>query len=139
MQVEQEVGEFRPWQDVLLDPALRPDEVGTDARIQSYERAGDRQPGIEVSAGAARGERHRDLVTRGHAQAGLGPRARGSVAPLPITRSFVLPIFTRTPVRNIVSTMLERPYETKGSVRPVVGRSPITTPMWRYAVITVTK
>ena len=33
----------------------------------------------------------------------------GSVAPLPTTRSFVLPMFTRMPVRNIVSTMFERP------------------------------
>lgn len=37
------------------------------------------------------------------------PSASGSVAPEPITRSFVLPMFTRMPVRNIVRTMFERP------------------------------
>ena len=42
-------------------------------------------------------------------------------------------------MRNIVSTMFERPYDTNGSVSPVVGSSPITTPMCRYAVSTVTK
>jgi hypothetical protein len=36
----------------------------------------------------------------------------------------VLPMFTSTPVRNIVSTMFDRPYETNGSVSPVVGEEP---------------
>ena len=46
-------------------------------------------------------------------------------------------MFTRIPVNSIVSTRLERPYEMNGSVRPVVGSRPITTPMCRNAVSTV--
>src|SRR4029079_2648189 len=110
MQVEQEVRKLRPRQDVLLDPPLRPDAAGTHARIEAHEGPRDRESGIEMSPGTAAGEQHRHLVARlGHAQAGVGASASGSVAPLPITRSFVLPMFTSTPVRNIVSTMLERP------------------------------
>jgi hypothetical protein len=60
------------------------------------------------------------------------------VAPLPTTRSFSLPMFTRIPVMSIVSRMLDRPYETNGRVSPVVGNIPTTTPIWRYAVSTVT-
>jgi len=61
------------------------------------------------------------------------------VAELPSTRSRVLPMFTRIPVNNIVRTRFERPYETNGSVNPVVGSNPITTPMCRKAVNTVVK
>ena len=63
--------------------------------------------------------------------------ASGSVAELPITRSRELPMFTRIPVKSIVSTRFDRPNEMNGSVNPVVGSSPITTPMWRNAVSTV--
>jgi hypothetical protein len=63
--------------------------------------------------------------------------ASGFVAVLPITRSRALPIFTRIPVNNIVRIRFERPYETNGSVSPVVGKRPITTPMCKNAVNTV--
>ena len=63
MEVEQEMGKLRPRQHMLLDPPLGPDEEGAHARIQTHERAGDRQPGIEMSARATAGEQHRDLVT----------------------------------------------------------------------------
>jgi hypothetical protein len=46
-------------------------------------------------------------------------------------------MFTSTPVMSSDSTRFDRPYEMNGSVSPVVGSSPITTPMWRYAVSTI--
>src|SRR5205085_9821107 len=109
---------------------------------QRHQGARDRETGIQMAAGAAAGEedawsgffRERPRLT--HRDCGV---TDGSVALLPMIRSRVLPIFTRIPVNNIVSTRLERPYETKGSVRPVVGNKPITTPTCRYAVRTVTK
>ena len=46
-------------------------------------------------------------------------------------------MFTRIPVISIDSTRFVRPKLTNGSVSPVVGSRPITTPMCRKAVITV--
>ena len=51
--------------------------------------------------------------------------------------TFELPMFTRMPVKNIVRTRFDRPNDTNGSVSPVVGSRPMTTPMCRNAVSTV--
>ena len=114
-----------------LDSALRADEVRLHARIELDELARNRDPRVQVTSGAAAGEEHRRSVGDRRRHCMASERASGSVAPLPMTRSFVLPMFTRIPVRNMVSTMLERPYDTKGSVSPVVGSSPTTTPTCR--------
>ena len=66
-----------------------------------------------------------------------GARSSGFVACAPATRSRALPMFTRIPVISIESTRFVRPNHTNGSVSPVVGSSPITTPMCRNAVLTV--
>ena len=81
---------------------------------------GDGKTGVQMSAGA---------TSREH-DPHVGP-ANGFVAETPTTRSRALPMFTSTPVRNIVSTRFDRPYDTKGKVSPVVGRRPTTTPMCR--------
>src|SRR5439155_3446614 len=120
MQGEEHVRKAGPGQDVALDTAPGPDEVRLDVGPQSLHGSRDRQAGIQVSACPAAGEQ--DSHRR---------PAKGFVAPTPSTRSRVLPMFTRTPVTNMVSTRFDRPYDTNGSVRPVVGRRPMTTPMWR--------
>src|SRR5205814_6909618 len=105
---------------VALDAAARSDEEGLNVRSQTLHRAGDRETGVQVPAGTAPREDDPHVEP-----------ANGFVALEPTTRSRLLPMFTRTPVRNMVSTRFERPYDTNGSVSPVVGSSPTTTPMWR--------
>ena len=66
VQVEQHVRELGRRQHVALDAAPRADEERLDARVEPHERARDGEPGIEVPAGAAAGERAR--VAAGRAQ-----------------------------------------------------------------------
>ena len=130
MEVEQQVRKLGRRQHLLLDAALGADEERAHLRLEADEGPRDGEAGIQVSASSASGEKHGHRLGRsGHAQA--AESESGSVARSPMTRSLVLPMFTRIPVRNIVSTMFERPYDTNGSVSPVVGSSPITTPMCR--------
>src|SRR5579862_7365741 len=103
MEIEQCVGKFSLREDLALDPAKGADEKRRNRRILADKFAGDREPGIEMSAGSAAGENDPHAGT-----------AIGSVAVLPITFSRVLPIFTRMPVNNIVSTRFERPNEMNG-------------------------
>ena len=90
--------EVRRGKNVALDSAARPDEERLDVRTQPLHGAGDCESGVEVPAGpTARDDNP-------HAEP-----ANGFVALEPTTRSRLLPMFTRTPVRNIVSTRFERP------------------------------
>lgn len=123
MQVEQHVGEPGARQHVALDAALRTDEERCERRVLAHQRTRDGQAGIEMSTGPAAGEPHPSRP--GH-HAGL--ETSGSVALTPYTRSRSLPMFTRMPVIAMVSTRLDRPYDTNGKVRPVLGNRPITTP-----------
>src|ERR1051326_597825 len=117
-----------PRQDIAFDTAPRADEERLNGGIEFHQLARDGESGIEMSAGAAPGEDDSHAGT-----------ASGSVAAAPTTFSRVLPMFTRMPVNRRVSTRFDRPYEMKGSVSPVVGSNPSTTPMWMYAVSTVVK
>src|ERR1017187_1989367 len=130
MQVEQRVRKLRGRQPVPLAAPPRTDEVRPHRRIEPDDGPRDREPGIQVSAGAATGEE--DV----HRAATMSDPV-GSVAPSPITRSRTLPMFTSMPVISMESTRFDRPKEMNGSVRPVVGSSPMTTPMCRYAVMII--
>ena len=106
MQVQQEMRKLRRRQYGLLDAAQCADEVRLHAGIETLQRARDRESGIEMSSRPATGEEDsRARRDQAHSLA----RTKGSVAPLPMTRSFSLPMFTRMPVISIVSTMLDRP------------------------------
>ena len=85
-----------------LDPAQGADEIRLGARLDSTDRAGNRQPGIQMSAGAATGEENAHPYARSNTN-------DGSVARPPITFSRVLPTFTRMPVISIESTRLDLP------------------------------
>ena len=139
MQVEQNVRKLGRRQDVALDAASRADEERLDVGSQLHERSRDREPRIEMAARAAAGEEDARSAMRSTCRIATvkpEPRADRSRRCRPLARC-VLPMFTRMPVKSIVSTRFERPYETNGSVSPVVGSSPMTTPMCRYAVSTV--
>src|SRR5215210_4575743 len=122
VQIEQLEGKSNLGQYIPLDPPLGTDEERFHAWIGLYQRARDRQPWIEVASCATAGE---DDPHR----AGSACRARGSVAATPNTFSRVLPMFTSIPVMTRERIRLERPYEMKGSVRPVVGSKPVATPI----------
>ncbi len=100
MQVEQQVWKAGGGQHAVLHTAARANEEWLHGGIETHERARDREPGVQMStrtaAGKPDGARHQggDI---------------GSVAPLPITRSFSLPMLTRMPVSSMESTMLDRP------------------------------
>src|SRR5688500_7181822 len=102
MEIQEHVRVSRPREHVTLDAAARADEERLNVRTQALDGARNREPGIEVPAGATAGEHDSHVVGA----------ANGLEADTPITRSRRLPMFTRMPVRNIVSTRLERPYDT---------------------------
>src|ERR1041385_3743948 len=126
MKVEQQVRKLGLRQHVALYSAQRAHEERRNRRIAPYECPSDCESRIQMPAGPAPGENDPHAVT-----------ANGLVAAAPTTFSRVLPMFTRIPVKRSVSTRFDRPYEMNGSVSPVVGNSPRTTPMWMYAVSTV--
>src|SRR6185312_3624115 len=127
MQVQELVLELGFGQNGPLDPALGADEERNDPRVGRDHRTGDGERRIEVPAAAAAGEKNV------HCSA----ERRGLVAPSPITRSRSLPMFIRIPVMTRVRSMLVRPYDMNGRASPVFGSSPIVTPMWRNALITI--
>src|SRR5690348_253317 len=102
MQIEQDVRKIGGRQNVALDAAPRANEEGLDVGPQRLQRTRDGEARIQMSAGTAAGEpdsgAHRPVA-----------EDSGSVALLPNTRSFVLPMFTRIPVNSIVSTRFDRP------------------------------
>src|SRR5688572_11447967 len=126
MQVEKLVRELGGREHVPLDSAPGANEEWPQRGLQADEGPRNGERWVEMTACTAA----RDEDSH---QAGA---ASGSVAAAPCTRSFVLPMFTSKPVMNKERTRLDRPYEMNGSVSPVVGSSPTTTPMCRYAVIT---
>src|SRR2546423_3221673 len=102
MQIEQRERESNLGQHILLDAALGANEEGLDPRICFHKSARDREPGIQVTPGAAPGEDHPH-------PAGIARRASGSVAASPNTLSRLLPMLTRMPVMRSERTRFERP------------------------------
>ena len=102
MEIQQLEFELSGRQDPSLDPAQRADEVRLGAGLESTDCAGNRQPGIQMSAGAATGEENAHPYARSNTN-------DGSVARPPITFSRVRPMFTRMPVISIESTRLDLP------------------------------
>ena len=99
MEVQQLVRELGGGQDVALDASSGADEQRVEPRLEPYERSRDRERRVEMTAGSASGDEDPH-------QAGA---ASGSVAVVPWTRSFALPMFTSTPVMKSESTRFERP------------------------------
>lgn len=98
MKVKQYVREAGSGQHLPFYPALRTHEERLNVRTQPLNRSSDREAGVQVATCAAPREHNPHVEP-----------ANGFVAPTPTTRSLTLPMFTSTPVKNIVSTRFERP------------------------------
>lgn len=102
MKIEQLELELGRWQHLSLDTAKRTDEKRLDGWIEPAQRSRNSETGVEMSAGAATGEKNSHPYM-------LSIANDGSVARPPTTFSRMLPIFTRMPVISIERTRFDLP------------------------------